>query len=269
MKLPSFVRRQEILTILHEFGLGNVAADAASRDHKMRIFALCASLNIRPVQVPVPPSVVLMVERTAAYTRHLTEVERMQGKACSNNEDGDGPTFSMPIDGSLLLWRDTPASRQRRPAAMALELSPDSALAPDHASSADRRAARQLLFLLQTPEKSPHAHMESTPPTTDRQRPTMVDCSPGSHTHKRHRPRVTPPEFIMVRTPPTKQEPPEMQLPSSSAPAAPTRRSPRKRPRLKRRNPALGAGVANTMLSAYADMPQYAINPVNMSSFGA
>ena len=55
IKLPSFTRRQKILTILHEFGLGNVAADAASRNHKMRIFALCASLNIRPVQVPVPP----------------------------------------------------------------------------------------------------------------------------------------------------------------------------------------------------------------------
>ena len=67
-----FECRRDICTIAHEFGLGNVAADAASRNHSQRVYLLCASLGIRPIQLPPPESVRSLLSDLAQYVRHLS-----------------------------------------------------------------------------------------------------------------------------------------------------------------------------------------------------
>ena len=88
-----FECRRDICTIAHEFGLGNVAADAASRNHSQRVYLLCASLGIRPIQLPPPESVRSLLSDLAQYVRHLSKEEQMQGRTRSNNEDGDQVAF--------------------------------------------------------------------------------------------------------------------------------------------------------------------------------
>ena len=90
-----FQCRKDLCTVTHKFGLGNVAADAASRNHSQRVYLLCASLGIRSVQLAPPESVRSLLRDLAQYVRHLSKVEQMQGRTRSNTEDGDQVALDM------------------------------------------------------------------------------------------------------------------------------------------------------------------------------
>ena len=90
-----FQCRRDICTVTHEFGLGNVAADAASRNHSQRVYLLCASLGIRPIQLTPPESVHSLPSDITQYVRHLSKVEQMQGRTRNNTEDGDQVAFDI------------------------------------------------------------------------------------------------------------------------------------------------------------------------------
>ena len=49
--IPAYAEVASCCSISHEYGLGNSCADAASRNSRARVYALCASMGVHPVQV--------------------------------------------------------------------------------------------------------------------------------------------------------------------------------------------------------------------------
>ena len=195
--LPKYASRHENSTISREYGLKNLGDDAASRattlSDKHRACSLCAALNVRPIELQVPPLVTHLVSDTVAYIRNLSEIEESRGRTMPNTEDGNEisrtppqaqpPVLSAPQQhprrrhqaGSLLSVRRLP--RRMLPRVPGMVLQPVTHASSTYVQAAPSMRTQAAAYpLLAHPTRSPPCSRSSVqvPPSTPARSPKAV-----------------------------------------------------------------------------------------------